>query len=387
MHRAFPSFRTDLALDAMYSIRKLHALVVGQNKDTDVLCGQLLASAVPVSPADCRSCSDPCDVGHEQYPSRFDVDMDTQMLGSVKPYHRQIIISTGKSDWERDITDNKQSLASHMSEVISHSHPHSHSHNHSHSTPSHGSKPASPPANAKGVRPAAGIFRTSDSTKTSVLNGSHRTLCDEDDQETVLVFPDYKVVTDVHRSLDGAQHLWDSAVDPSVGRDGAFLEKSPLKTWVLPYACVILLCSHKKRDNRCGIAAPKLEHAFIQSLEHQGWDADTQLECPSITMGSALEELEMTPEEREECINTQLRGSTEAKRALILKTSHIGGHKYAGNCIIYTPSGSGVWYGRVTPHDVESIVVNTIIKGLVLPPLLRGGLNLSRPNCKSLNDW
>ena len=54
---------------------------------------------------------------------------------------------------------------------------------------------------------------------------------------------------------------------------------------------------------------------------------------------------------------------------------------------IYTPSGSGVWYGRVTPHDVDSIVENTIIKGLVLPPLLRGGLNLSRPNCKSLNDW
>ena len=28
--------------------------------------------------------------GHEVYPRRFDVDMDTQMLGSVKPYHRQV---------------------------------------------------------------------------------------------------------------------------------------------------------------------------------------------------------------------------------------------------------------------------------------------------------
>ena len=54
---------------------------------------------------------------------------------------------------------------------------------------------------------------------------------------------------------------------------------------------------------------------------------------------------------------------------------------------IYTPSGSGIWYGRVTPHDVDSIVMNTIINGLVLPPLLRGGLNLSRPNCSTLNDW
>ena len=50
------------------------------------------------------------------------------------------------------------------------------------------------------------------------------------------------------------------------------------------------------------------------------------------------------------------------------------------------PPGDGL-YGRVTPHDIESIVENTIVKGLVLPPLLRGGLNLSKPNCKSLNDW
>jgi len=54
---------------------------------------------------------------------------------------------------------------------------------------------------------------------------------------------------------------------------------------------------------------------------------------------------------------------------------------------IYTPQGSGVWYGRVTTHEVESIVKNTILGGEILPPLLRGGLNLSRPGCKNLQDW
>jgi len=357
----------------MYSFRKLSALVMGHDEQ-DPLCNQLRASEVPVSGADCRTCSDPCDLGHEAYPSRFDIDMDTQMLGSVKPYHRQIVISTGKSDWERDITDDKASLAAAMLQVTT-------------GATSHPQKSSVSPTNMKTVRPTAGLFLTADSTRTSVLNGSHRTLCHEDDCETVLVFPDYKVVTEVRRSVQGAQDLWDGAVDPKLGGAGASLEKSPLKTWVLPYACVILLCSHKKRDNRCGIAAPKLEHALIQSLEHHGWDADTQLENPSQTLGSPLEDLQMSLEEKGEAITTQLRESTDAKRALIIKTSHVGGHKYAGNCIIYTPSGSGVWYGRVTPHDVESLVVNTIIKGLVLPPLLRGGLNLSRPNCKTLNDW
>jgi Sucrase/ferredoxin-like len=121
-------------------------------------------------------------------------------------------------------------------------------------------------------------------------------------------------------------------------------------------------------------------------------------------MGPALEDLR-GPVEPEEYIAEQLKASSSEKRVLILRTSHVGGHKYAGNCIvsvpdvreqlldaemisqIYTPQGSGVWYGRVSPHEVDSIVINTIIHGLVLPPLLRGGLNISRPKCKTLNDW
>lgn len=54
---------------------------------------------------------------------------------------------------------------------------------------------------------------------------------------------------------------------------------------------------------------------------------------------------------------------------------------------IYNPQGTSVWYGRVTPHDVESIVKNTIINGQVLPAILRGGMNLARPGCKGLYDW
>lgn len=29
-------------------------------------------------------------IGHESYPNKFDVDMKTQLLGTVKPYHRQV---------------------------------------------------------------------------------------------------------------------------------------------------------------------------------------------------------------------------------------------------------------------------------------------------------
>jgi len=58
------------------------------------------------------------------------------------------------------------------------------------------------------------------------------------------------------------------------------------------------------------------------------------MECPSYTYGSPLEDLTLTAEQREEIIQTQLKESAVSKRALIVKVSHIGGHKYAGNCIV-----------------------------------------------------
>ncbi|RDB23227.1 Altered inheritance of mitochondria protein 32 [Hypsizygus marmoreus] len=361
----------------MFSLRGLRAMVLGHELDPDALRAQLQASAVPVTTSDCRTCSDPCEEGHENYPNRFDIDRDSQMLGSVKPYRRQVVISTGKSDWDREVTQTNGSLAAFLLGAQ----------NHANLPIAEPIPPPPPTPNGKAVRPVTGVFRSTDSTRISILNGSHFTMSDDiDSQETVLVFPDYTVVADVSRSREGAQALWESAVDPEVRRGGAVLEKMPFKTWVLPYSHVILLCSHKKRDNRCAIAAPKLEQAFIHSLQENGWAADTQLECQCL-MGPPLEELHGTPEETEQHIEKELRSSAQEKRVLILKTSHIGGHKYAGNCIIYTPQGSSVWYGRVSPHEVESIVVNTIIDGMVLPPLLRGGLNISRPGCKTLNDW
>lgn len=81
--------------------------------------------------------------------------------------------------------------------------------------------------------------------------------------------------------------------------------------------------------------------ALIKSLEAHGWDADTQVEHPSLTMGLPLEDLNVTPEERDENVAEQLKQSADSKRALIVKVSHVGGHKYAGNCIVSTLS-SGI---------------------------------------------
>ncbi|ETW83862.1 hypothetical protein HETIRDRAFT_311858, partial [Heterobasidion irregulare TC 32-1] len=295
----------------------------------------------------------------------------------------KVVISTGKSDWERSVTDVKGSLAAHLLAVDSGTAPCSAS-----TSTSGTSTPGTPGSTLRGFEPTAvtGIFKDSETRKVSILNGSHDTLSAASDVETVLVFPDYKLVTEVPCSLDGARELWDHSVDPSVPRLGSSLVLGPLKSWIIPYSCVILICSHRRRDVRCAVVAPKLEHAFSEALHREGWDVHTQLEEPT---GPSLEDFNHSDEDKEAEMQRRLQELDEDihKKALILKTSHIGGHKYAGNVIIYMPQGSGVWYGRVSTHEVYPIVQNTILGGRILPPLLRGGVNLSRPDCKRLNDW
>jgi hypothetical protein len=57
----------------------------------------------------------------------------------------------------------------------------------------------------------------------------------------VLVFPDYKLVKDVPATSEGASELWKAALDPAVGREGNPTD-SGMKSWILPYSAVILLC-------------------------------------------------------------------------------------------------------------------------------------------------
>ncbi|KAJ7665885.1 Sucrase/ferredoxin-like-domain-containing protein [Mycena polygramma] len=348
----------------MSSLRRLRAWVFNHELNVDNIRTQLSASAVPVSEADCRTCSDPCEDGHGDYPTRFAVDRETQMLGTVAPFRRQILISTGITDWDSEITWKSGSLAAYVFRVYRRT-----------------LGTSSKSAVHSSLPHVSGIFNAADSSQISILNGSHKSISDDPDLETVLVFPDFMVVSGVPSSREGAQLLCTTALEiPRVlGSSG-----SVFNTWVLPYSSVITFCSHKRRDGRCGISAPKLERAFTNSLLQRGWTVDTQLEH---IIDPPLEKFSGTAEEKDAHVNDTLKSLQTAKKALILFNSHMGGHQYSGNCIIYTPNGASVWYGRVTPHEVDSIVEQTIEGGLILPALLRGGLGLSKPGCQTLHEW
>ncbi|KAG8758886.1 hypothetical protein FRC14_007151 [Serendipita sp. 396] len=335
----------------------------------DVMVADLKAASIPVSNDPCRTCADPCEAGHLEYPPRFDVDTSGDMLGSVKPYMRQVVISTGKADWVREVTDEDGSLAQLLSSVST-------------------SSSSSPAITAPSFPPCK------PTTRLGILNGSHTS--SEDEAHRVLVLPDFKVITNVEPTKSSAKAFYDYALAPSIGRIGGTMEEGQsFRSYPLPYACIILLCSHRRRDNRCHIAALKLETAFCRELESRKWEVDHNLREEE-EMNPPLEELTGSEQEKEEELNRRLRDAATGtdngqKLALILKISHIGGHKYAGNVILYTPqgpnTGTGIWYGRVSPHEVPAVVQHTIIEGKILPELLRGGINVTRKEDCSLLDW
>lgn len=112
---------------------------------------------------------------------------------------------------------------------------------------------------------------------------------------------------------------------------------------------VVLICSHMSRDVRCGTLAPLLRTQFETVL--------------------AARDVLLTPEH-------EARGAYEG-RVKVGFTSHLSGHKFAGNVIVYLPgsaeeAGLGVWYGRVEPRHVEGIVEETVLGRRVIGELCRG---------------
>ena len=140
---------------------------------------------------------------------------------------------------------------------------------------------------------------------------------------------------------------------------------------------LVLICGHGGRDMRCGVLGPVLQREFEAQLPRAGFDV---LRGPVVDE-SAPPAAALTRETAAEAPRT----------ARVAQISHIGGHKYAGNVIIYLPpiltdgagnphplAGHGVWYGRVEPRHVEGLIRETIVNGNVVRDHFRGAINQKR---------
>ncbi|XP_074320111.1 uncharacterized protein LOC141656921 [Silene latifolia] len=174
------------------------------------------------------------------------------------------------------------------------------------------------------------------SRKSDLIKETRLTICEgRDGTETsngdVLIFPDmirYRRLT--HFDID-------TFVEEVLIKDGEWLPGNPEKL----KGSYIFVCCHGSRDRRCGVCGPPLVARFKDEVELRG-----------------------------------LQGKVS-----ISPCSHVGGHKYAGNVIIFGCSIngeiSGYWYGYVTLEDVPKLLEQHIVKGEIVESLWRGQMGLS----------
>jgi len=310
-----------------------------------------------VDPAvDGENCDHDCDSCVVHLPKGFKIDEDDKLYGYVKGWSTHVLVATGKTDWVRDVADEKGSVM----EAI-------------------GKKADVKPSNGRLMLSASNIPTPSHSS-------------DYSEPTTVLLLPAFVII----------ENVTPKSVNTLISE---FINKAPTTTTPLgpisipaslpdppptaeqltsrpsPHRALILLCSQRTRDARCGQSAPLLRKELERHLRVCGLFRDLDDERPG-GVG-------------------------------VYFISHVGGHKYSANVMVYRKADAFgldkiergkldgeicpppskvspdevqegaaqcIWIARVRPEDCEGIVKFTVLQGKVVKPerQLRGGFDRQR---------
>jgi hypothetical protein len=320
---------------------------------------------------ECLACHNPCTPEEiATYPKYIakSIDRETPLAGSVKPYGRHLLVSTGKLDWIHSIDEEDGSVVQGLH---------------------------------RGLYDAKYGGRKRDGEARIVLSNTSFAPSKIGSGITeVLVMPEWRMIRNV--TPDSGVEFVRRFVDNT----GAVAGDDKLLSTTLPWHSLVLICSHNKRDKRCGVTSKYLVKAFESGLRrrdiYRAFD-DTR---------------------------TEAQGAIAGGGTVLGCLSHIGGHKFAGNVIVYrrrtksvdqlheklkelklsdgkgevTTDGAeqrgngdgntdnakngnaiphvtaedvqaeGIWLGRVEPKHVEAIIEEVILKGHIFKELYRGGL-------------
>ncbi|RHZ81026.1 hypothetical protein Glove_126g35 [Diversispora epigaea] len=323
----------------------------------------------------CLSCADPCST-HPGYPSYLKIDYRTPLEGTVKPYVKHVLISTGKSDWSTNIEDECCSLAAHLHKVVKSDKvtpPSKIVSNNNNKRDSSRKEKKNNKVEGSPIQtqqrqeqqqptekePTEDSFNEHLEKPRIVITNSSRLNTDNNGKgNDVLLFPDNILIRNVTPKQASEFYKKFLSSNSSNGNGGVMAEKehySNIKfiTEPMPYKAVIVICSHKRRDKRCGITGPLLRDEFDKVLKEKGLDVE----------------------------------SHHNEGVAVFLSSHTGGHKFAGNVIVYR-DGQGIWYGRVVPCHAKTIIETTVLEGKVIQELYRGSMNGSfAPGKGGKLDW
>ncbi|KAJ3043822.1 hypothetical protein HDV00_004230 [Rhizophlyctis rosea] len=291
--------------------------LVGGNGDGD------FPAQVPFTDDPCRVCANPCDQGHPQIPEYLQRKIDQSPLAnSIKPYARHILVISGTSSrWQERLEDESGSWV----EIV------------------HQGASASKSINKRTLVTACDTMpelgsnlRLSSSLATSSEDIPSTTSTptpassSSPDTADVLLFPEALSIPNVPKTK--AQETAKSL--SLIGHPPDDIPSSPLPESEIAW---IMVCTHKKRDKRCGVAGPLLVQEFRNAVVELGMEGQVR----------------------------------------VFGVSHFGGHKFAGNVIIYhrNPIVTGNWYGRVTSCEVRPILQSTVKEGKIFKQLWRGKMD------------
>lgn len=110
-------------------------------------------------------------------------------------------------------------------------------------------------------------------------------------------------------------------VDPKA-TEFAVAEEDPIRKVVDSEKIFVFVCAHVKRDGRCGYCGPAIIDLMRQDIKSKGAE----------------------------------------DKIFVYGCSHVGGHAYAGNVLVYGKNG-GIVYGHFCPSDVETLVNHLVAEG------------------------
>lgn len=337
---------------------------------------------------DCASCT-------ETLPRKWEIDEDDKLYGHVNGWETHLVVGTGKTDWVRDVTDEKGSVMQAVgkiglelkngklmlsaSDLPSHSGDELH-----HSDQSHKEKKgAEYPDEGRtrcivlpkwemvenvGINEAKWLLedviaRGPSNAMPLPKHGVSETAQKDEETPDVdgLTMQDPELSQPITEPANGEAPAPLEFAKPTISQSRSIPPGVNIKP--LNHRAIILMCSHGTRDWRCGKSAPILRRELERHLRPLGLYRDFDDERPG-GVG-------------------------------IYFINHVGGHKYSANVMVYRREGrkredgseelsdeavQGIWLARVRPEDCENIVKFTVLQGKVVKPLrqLRGGFDRER---------
>ncbi|KAI0133610.1 Sucrase/ferredoxin-like-domain-containing protein [Xylariales sp. AK1849] len=359
-----------------------------QNEKATASLTELFAPTTPE--VDGEDCTHDCESCHINYPRNFKIDESDLLYGHVKGWSTHVLVATGKTDWVRDVEDEKGSVMQ---------------------------------AFGKADKPSNGRLMLSAS---NIPTPNHT--ADYSEPTSVLLLPAFRIVEGVtpeavpslikgfiNDAPTNIMPLAPVALPRSIPAPG-LPDGKELLTRPSPHSALILLCSQKTRDARCGQSAPLLRKELerhlrplglfrnlddqrpggvgIYFISHVGghkYSANVMVyrrpdafgvdavERAKLAAGEEVKPVRKIPNDKEPVVQAKPTEEEEGEKKEPGVES--GGNKEEED----VGAAQCIWLARVKPEDCENLVKFTVLQGKVVKPdtQLRGGFDRG----KGLLSW